>query len=276
MNYSRWATQDELLEKLTRISYDTEIKKSGIPMMHDEENLYIKDDSVHTLVIGSTGSGKTQATVLPALRLAMKAEESFILHDVNGEIYEKLKDNLEKDGYNTIVLNISDPGESKNSFNPLTLPYELYKNGKTDIAIDLLEKVGYYFCASENNSADPFWAESAISLFTGLALYLFEQGDEEKININGIFELSSNFEEVEEMVKNMSKSSSIYINLASIVLAPTETKGSILAVFKQNIRLYVVRELLSKLMSNTDFDLKNIQKDKTAIFIVTNNKSGYK
>ena len=53
MAYSRWATVEELKSKLTPVSYDSEIKKSGIPMMYDENNLYIKDDEAHTLVIGS-------------------------------------------------------------------------------------------------------------------------------------------------------------------------------------------------------------------------------
>ena len=81
MAYSRWATVEELKSKLTPISYDSEIKKSGIPMMYDDKNLYIKDDESHTLIIGSTGSGKTQLTTLPQLRLAIKAQESFIVHD---------------------------------------------------------------------------------------------------------------------------------------------------------------------------------------------------
>lgn len=36
MAYSRWATVEELKSKLTPVSYDSEIKKSGIPMMYDE------------------------------------------------------------------------------------------------------------------------------------------------------------------------------------------------------------------------------------------------
>lgn len=144
MAYSRWATVEELKSKLTPVSYDSEIKKSGIPMMYDENNLYIKDDEAHTLVIGSTGSGKTQSTMLPQLRLAVKAQESFIVHDVKGEIYDILSGELKKQNYNTIVINLDNPTLG-NNYNPLSLPYELYKNGQKDKAIELLENVGYYF-----------------------------------------------------------------------------------------------------------------------------------
>ena len=67
---------------------------SGIPMTYDDDSLYIDDKAIHSLVIGTTGSGKTQAILLPQARLAIKAGESIVVNDVKGEIYESLKDDL--------------------------------------------------------------------------------------------------------------------------------------------------------------------------------------
>ena len=39
--YSKWTTKEELLEKLTKVNHDTDIKKSGIPFTYDDENLYL-------------------------------------------------------------------------------------------------------------------------------------------------------------------------------------------------------------------------------------------
>ncbi len=274
MAYSRWATVEELKSKLTQISYDSEIKKSGIPMMYDENNLYIKDDEAHTMVIGSTGSGKTQLILLPQLRLAIKAQESFIVHDVKGEIYDILSGELKKQKYNTIVINLDNPTLG-NNYNPLSLPYELYKNGQKDKAIELLENVGYYFCCKEtfNASFDPFWNNSATSLFIGLSLYLFDNAKEEEVNISSLLNLVSEFDKLSEEVKKYDKTSPTYINLSNIILAPNETKGGILSLFIQNMRLFLSREKLLKMLSSSNFDMINIQKDKTALFIISNNKS---
>ncbi len=274
MAYSRWATVEELKSKLTPVSYDSEIKKSGIPMMYDDNSLYIKDDEAHTMVIGSTGSGKTQSILLPQLRLAIKAQESFVVHDVKGEIYDTLSGELKKQNYNTIVINLDNPTLG-NNYNPLSLPYELYKNGQKDKAIELLENVGYYFCCNEifNASIDPFWNNSTTSLFIGLALYLFDNANEEEVNISSLLNLVSEFDKLSEEVKKYDKTSPTYINLSNIILAPNETKGSILSVFIQNMRLFVSRETLLKMLSTSNFDIKNIQKDKTALFIISNNKS---
>ena len=273
MAYSRWATVEELKSKLTPISYDSEIKKSGIPMLYDDKHLYIKDDETHTMVIGSTGSGKTQSTMLPQLRLAIKAQESFVVHDVKGEIYDKLSGELIKQKYNIIVINLDDPTVG-NNFNPLSLPYELYKSGQKDKAVELLENVGYYFCCNEtfNANTDPFWNNSATSLFIGLSLYLFDNAKKEEVNISSLLNIVSEFDKLSEQVKKLDKNSPTYINLSNIILAPTDTKGSILSVFIQNIRLFVSRETLLKMLSSSNFDIMNIQKDKTALFIISNNK----
>ena len=206
MAYSRWATVEEFKSRLTPISYDTEVKKSGIPMMYDDNNLYVRDDETHSIVIGTTGSGKTQSTLLPQLRLAIKAGESMIVHDVKGEIYNILSGELKKQNYNTIVIDLDNPN-CGNCFNPLYLPYELYKSGDKDRAIELLESIGYYFFCNEtyDNSVDPFWNNSATSLFVGLSLYLFENANEEEINISSLLNLVSDFPKLMEEVNKYDK-----------------------------------------------------------------------
>ena len=59
-----------------------------------------------------------------------------------------------------------------------------------------------------------------------------------------------------------------YVNASSTILAPNETKGSILSVFKQKIKLFSSKENLSEMLSYSDFDMKDIGRTKTAVFIV--------
>ena len=216
MAYSRWATEEELKSKLTQISYDSEIKKSGIPMMYDDNHLYIKDDVSHTMVIGSTGSGKTQTTMLPQLRLAIKANESFVIHDVKAEIYNSLSGELKKQNYNTIVINLDNPTLG-NTFNPLTFPYKLYKAGEKDKVIELLENIGYYFCCNERFDAkdDQFWVNSTISLFIGMSLYLFENAKEDEINISSLLYLISEFDKLSDEIRDLLKEKGIVLEDSS-------------------------------------------------------------
>lgn len=62
--------------------------------------------------------------------------------------------------------------------------------------------------------------------------------------------------------------SSAYVNASSVLMAPSETKGGILAVFKQKVKLFTSREVLSEMLAHNDFDMKDIGRQKTAVFIV--------
>ena len=275
MNYAQFKNMAELREELTKVDKTLNIDKSGTPLTYDDNNIYINDKDHHTLVIGSTGSGKTQTVVLPQIKLAMYTGESLIVKDNNGEIYERTAKYLEDKGYKVLAYNFQDTTLG-NNYNPLTLPYKYYKEGNIDEAQRLLENIGYYlFQAMDNSNADPFWATSAMQLFVGLALYLFENGNEDEINFNSIYDLTNTGEEKKDdktyfthLLNSLDRMSPAYINLSGTLLAPTETRGGILSVFKQIMRLIVSRQNLSNLLSTSDYDLTNISTDKVAIFLI--------
>ncbi|MBR1377136.1 MAG: type IV secretory system conjugative DNA transfer family protein [Bacilli bacterium] len=273
MMYARWATIEELKSRLVALNTNTDVKKSGIPMMYDDEKLYINDNENHTIVIGTTGSGKTQTTLLPQARLAIKAGESLIINDTKMEVYNEISGEAKKQGYNIIVIDLDNISVG-NCFNPLTLPYKLYKNGEQDKALEILDRVARYICNSENPNVDPFWDNMASNYFVSLALYLFDNAKEDEINFNGIYKLCRKTDELKNYLDKIDKLSPIYINLSGILLAPPETKESILSVFSQKLGLFISKENLSRLLANTDFDISSIQKEKTALFIISTGK-GY-
>ncbi len=270
MSYARWATKDEVLEHTTRITKDSEVKKSGVTVMYDDEAIYINDSEVHNLVIGGTGSGKSQTTIMPQIYLSIKAGESFIVNDHAGELFDKFSGMAKEAGYKVQVINFRDMTKG-NNYNPLYVPYSLYKRGKIDDAIELVENVGYNILSDFNQTdADPFWENSAINLFTGLTLYLFDRANADEININSIVNLCYKLDVIKNELTD--KSSVTYTYLSPIVDAPAETRGSILSVFKQKIMLITSRTSMTSLMCNNNIDLENVKKEKTAIFVISDGK----
>ncbi|MGM9876216.1 MAG: type IV secretory system conjugative DNA transfer family protein [Bacilli bacterium] len=270
MNYARWSTKEELLKVLKEIDINSSIQKSGIPMCYDKNKIYIKDDNSHTLVIGAPGSGKTQAVMLPQVKLAIKANESFFINDVKGEILEKVGGELKKQNYNIIVLDYANL-EKGNHYNILDFPYYLYANNNKDKAIQMLEEIGFYLLHDSNDTSDIFWENTAIEYFIGLVLYLFDHAKKEEINLNSVFALSSqiNDNNNEKVINNLDKNSSTYQYLANTLTAPLETKHGIVVTFSQRIKTFITKENLSSMMSISDFDITNIDKEKTAIFVIS-------
>ncbi len=84
-------------------------------------------EPIHTLVVGTTSSGKTSRFVVPSLQLmSMTASKpSFIITDPKGELYDKCAFNFKKQGYDVHVLDLRDPFSSV-QWNPLIYPYDLY------------------------------------------------------------------------------------------------------------------------------------------------------
>ena len=276
--YSDWAKAKDIKE-------DTNIKKvnasdhtskyAGVPLICNGKELWVDDGEYHTLVIGATGSGKTQSTILPTMKILAKKGESIICTDPKGELYEKTGGLLKEKGYNVILLNFRNP-QNGNAWNPLALPYRLYKNGNQDKAIELLDDLALNILYDESSSnADPFWEKTAADYFAGIALAMFEDTTEDKININSINMTATVGEDkfggstyIKEYFNYKDPSSAAYVNASGTVMAPSDTKGGIISVFKQKVKLFASRENLSEMLSYSDFDLDSIGKRPTAVFII--------
>lgn len=271
MQYARWATKEEFKERLYPINQKEEVTTTGVPLMYEDDTMYIDKRRNHTLLIGATGSGKTQTTILPMINLSIKAKESFFAIDPKGVLYKKVGKKLEEEGYKTTIIDLENTTLG-NNWNPLTLAYQIYKEGNKDKAQDLIEEVGYYLFEDEKpNQSDPFWINATTGYFEGLALYLFENYQEEEINLTNIAKLSNKIVEEgsKEFLNKLNKNSAIYLNLVTTLNAPDETKGSILSVFQQKIKPFISRENLSNLLSKTDASFKDIITEKSATFIIT-------
>lgn len=267
MKYANWMTKQEIKEITTPVNKKTGEIINGLPIMHENDNIYLYKDMINTLVVGSTGSGKTQTTILPLAKLSMYSGESMIINDIKGELYQRLGRTFGEKGYNVIAINLEEPNKGK-GWNPLEMPAKLYKEGKKDIALKMTEDIGYYLFEEKRKApTDPFWVNSTISYFTGIAMYLYEKGNEKEITLSNIYSIAQTL--TSDFLKKVDKNSPIYMNLVGTLNAPPETKGSILSTFNQKIKTYINKESLTKMMEKSDFDINKITKEKTAIFLIS-------
>lgn len=275
--YSRWLTEKEMKKayKIYRVGVkDVSAEVGGVVFINDGKNMWVDDSENHTLVIGVTGSGKTTAVVDPLIYSLCKHGESMIFTDPKGEIYKNHAELMKSLGYKIVVLNFRDPTLG-NAWNPLTLPYRLYKAGNVDKAIELVDDVALNILA-DPKAQDPFWSNSASDYFSGCVLGLFEDAKEEEVNINTVSYMTTVGEEkfgagsnyIKEYFTLKGESSSPYTFASNTINSPNETKGSILAVFRQKIRLFASREQLSEMLSHSDFDMRDVGKQKTAVFMI--------
>lgn len=176
----------------------------------------------HTLVIGTTGSGKTATFVNPSIQILseLKNHPSMLISDPKGELYQSNAKALRNKGYEVKVLDLRNPYNSVR-WNPLERPYLLHHRAmelEKEIAPD--EEHGCYFfegnqywskeevdCAIQvrrqqlndqvyedlndicavlcpvTNKEEPMWESGAQHLILAIALAMLEDSDDPKLGM---------------------------------------------------------------------------------------------
>ena len=275
--YSKLMTEKEMKKdygiKKVHLKDDT-YDAGGIPIINNGVDAWVDDSGQpHSLIMGASGSGKTQALMYPYIKILGRHGESMIVTDPKGELYEECGNMLKEKGYKIILLNFRDPKEGA-AWNPFSYPYRIYKEGNVDKANELLQDLASNILIDPNNKAEPFWEQTASNFFTGLSLGLFDDANEEEININSINMMaevgedrfgSSNY--IKEYFRSKGELSPAYIAAASCINAPNETRGGIMSTFRTKTRIFSSQESLSEMLSYSDFDIRDIGKEKTAVFL---------
>ena len=132
---SRWMTDDERdkIFKPHKYSKLSESKKDGIPVMaklidKDKDMKVVFNSPCHSLIIGSTGSGKTTTFVSPMIQLlgASGAGSSMIMTDPKGELFALHSKYLVSRGYDVKVIDLRDTYSSYR-WNPLDMIWDNYQ-----------------------------------------------------------------------------------------------------------------------------------------------------
>lgn len=275
--YETWAKEKDIkkgrqVEKIN--ASDSTYSAGGVPLIVGKDELWVDDGESHSLIVGATGSGKTSCIVQPLVNILAKKGESMIITDPKGEIYRANYEYLKSKDYNIVVLNFREP-QKGNAWNPLTLPYNLYKSGNSDKSNELLRDLAINILSDEKTD-DPFWQNTASDFFTGLAQGLFQDvKDTRQINLNSIILMLTVGEKrlgastyMKEYFSMKDEKNSAYINASGTVNAPSETQGGIISVFRQKVNIFAMAENLSEMLSHSDFDIMDIGRKKTAVFLV--------
>ena len=131
---SRYLTEKERDKYFPRFDSNTigEVKKDGVPVraLLDKKGVLQGNflPGVHSLVIGSTGSGKTTTFINPMIQLlaSTAAGSSMIMTDPKGELFSLHSKYLKERGYDVRLLDLRDTYVSSR-WNPLDSIWDMYQ-----------------------------------------------------------------------------------------------------------------------------------------------------
>jgi len=252
----------------------------GFPMDFDRNTncVYTDGSDSHCLLIGATGSKKSRLVVMPTVRLLTASGEAMIICDPKGEIYRRTSDYLEKNGYDIRAIDLRNP-ERGDSWNILSVPYSLYRDGDVDKACEFINDITANLIPI--TAKDPFWDYSARDMLFGLILLLFrickeKEQPENLVNMRNLLKLRSELFSSTNSIR-ISKSALwkyaeedelIRARLQGTVICPSDTMSCIISVFDQHMASFSLQPQMVRLLSHSSFDLNNIGFDKTAVFLI--------
>ncbi len=271
---SRWMKNKEIKKFFKIWNIGNKLKNGGIPVTYLNGNYYYDDSFNHTLIIGSTGSGKTICEIMPLIFNLGYSGESMIINDVKGELYSNTSSFLKEQGYKINVVNLRN-ALSSDGWNPLHLPYKYFKEGNIDLAGDMIENFAKSL-TKNLSSKDMYWEKSATAVLTALCYALIEDANsEEEVNLYSLYNLL-----VEHGSKTIDRFNSLDLYFqqkpigslskmayATGSFAKGETRATLFSVLATTIKIFSDTGI-ANLTSRTDFELDSIGKEKIAVFLI--------
>lgn len=287
---TRWATPDEIKSSSTKIYFKEEpYQGSGLPLIGNAKRAYIDNSDTHSLILGSTGSKKTRLFCMPTIHTMIGAGESFVVTDPKGEIFDMTSGRAQKLGYNVVLLNFRDFSVG-DMWNPLEEPAKLYKSGKIDEATamlnDFVESISTEAATSAN---DVFWVNSARMLALSVLLVMMESCHFDEINMKTFSQMCVEFGKVEdqlankaleipeeewernyldELMKKIPSESLAALNYFAIARSHEKTRADMQSSLFAFVKPFLLQNKLIRNLSESTFDIRNIGKEKTAVYII--------
>lgn len=151
LEQAHFQTDKEIAKNFTTIDYNKlpSVDIEGIPVNAEENVAGYKitfAKPAHTLIIGTTGSGKTTTFINPTIQILANTrnQPSMLVTDPKGELYALHAKSLIKRGYDVKVLDLRNPYCSIR-WNPLEKPYMLYQEMLSlDEQVKYNEEKSYY------------------------------------------------------------------------------------------------------------------------------------
>jgi len=277
---NRFSTAEEFFEGLQKQTPYDSPNSSGVPLYNRDNVIYTDTSDSHTLIFGNTGTKKTRNFCIPTVFTIGQAGESMIITDPKGEIYRNTSGFLDEQGYQIYVLNLRDI-QCSARWNPLSLPYQYYKNGNKDKAVEMITDFATQLKAPVHSDKDVYWENQAVDMFVGLVLMVFEcEKDESKVNMSSIQSIrmciepegSGHYDDAFwDFLSTFPENSLIRYRLGAISsLRKTEkTLTSIISVFDGMMSVFLFNEKIMSLLSKTEIKMESLGEKKTAIYLIT-------
>ncbi|MCL2246862.1 MAG: type IV secretory system conjugative DNA transfer family protein, partial [Lentimicrobiaceae bacterium] len=198
--------------------------------------------------------------------------ENMIISDPKGELHQKTSGLAAAKGYTTILLDFRNLERSSDSWNPLEMIYDLYHDGKGHEANTLIKKMLNTISEGQRRSSkEPYWTNMAcLQLYAYLKFFIATSTKKEAnfYNFCKFFISNNSKERAEELSNFVAKGSDEHEAFLASTKNADNTYNCICSSAVEILQMFIQNYKLGQVLSKSSFDLRQLLKSKTAIYIV--------
>lgn len=282
MGNDRFATMEELKQTLVGTkagdlclsNYEPrEHAACGGPVLaYQGRRIWSYVDEGHTLFLGSTGTGKSRRGIIPLLYMLLFSGESAIVVDPKQELYWKVYWLAKKMGYEVHLINFTNIFNSAR-FNVLAEIVDLYQSSdpaKQQTALDMVDELGQSLFAESKN--DPFWADSARSVFKAAVIALLQHAEPEEINLASVYQFLTVGDEryltktyLQAFLESLPAESAVARQMRSYCTTASDTRAGIRSTFLEGLSLFSRSDAMVEFFSGDDLQISKLTGDKKTL-----------
>lgn len=287
---ARWSSKKELLKKGTvnilKTTKEGKIKKVnfykgglvvGLDKKKNENKIICISEDYHSLIIGSTGAGKTRRLLLPsAMNYALaKTQNSLVLTDPKGELFQYISPYFKSLGYKIITIDFKNPLKSTR-YNFLSPVITAFKNGDIRKAEEYCWDITQALVGNEDTKMEKIWKDGEMSIIAGTIMTVVAENMDhpEFQNLTNVYTFISEMCRSENgkmpinyFIENLPPDHPA-INIFGIArIAPEKTRSSFFTSALTTLRLFTSQTVYD-MTCESDFDLKDIGTDKYLVDII--------
>lgn len=229
--------------------------------------------SYHSLILGTTGSGKTRRILLESVCLQIMAGTSIAVSDVKGEIFYYTSQFAEKNNYKVLAMDFRQPEKSAryNFLEPILEALENHDRAKAiDCTWDLVSVlVG-------EPKGEPLWHNGETSTIAAAILCVAIEADRKYRNLANVYYFLSYMcmpdpetgkMPLNEYLKTLPDNHPAKGVFAMAQVAASRTRSSFFTSALGTLRLFT-NPKIAAMTAESDFNLKDIGKRKSILYMI--------
>jgi len=302
---AKWLTKKQLNHSYPLVKYQGQSINHGFVVNSQKKqqaiNFNIRSNT-HSLIIGGTGSGKTQGLVLPTIQVNSQAKlkPTMIITDPKGELLALQSHNLQQQGYDIKVINLRNLQNSM-CWNPLQQIYQQHqtmlftKDQQTKLLLQVqiqsdIQDLCKTLFPKAYHEKQPFWSDSGANITEAIILGMLEDLElalKEKPNVNdqqmeelineilpankfnlaSVTIIATMKKELIQWLKKRDDTSIVKVTASNLIQGEVDTIGNIMMTISTQLSIFK-NSYMQNITSKNDLNFQDLINKPTALFII--------